>query len=140
MVSGQQLAPYAHSRPARAALALPGGVDVPFVRGAITPAQVGLHRDSYINAILIQSRGVVQAPVCEACADPGIGLTPFPECRRIPGHFGGACGNCKWRDHGARCSLHSKPQNKKGGKGQLQIEAAPASGDGTSADQAIVLA
>ncbi|EDN05524.1 predicted protein [Histoplasma mississippiense (nom. inval.)] len=26
------------------------------------------------------------------------------ECRRLPGHFGGACGNCKWRDHAIRCS------------------------------------
>jgi hypothetical protein len=27
------------------------------------------------------------------------GLCPFPECRHTLGHFGGCCGNCKWRDH-----------------------------------------
>ncbi|OJD09454.1 hypothetical protein ACJ73_10300, partial [Blastomyces percursus] len=30
---------------------------------------------------------------------------PLPECRRLPGHFGGAYGNCKWRDHASRCSV-----------------------------------
>ncbi|RFU74034.1 hypothetical protein TARUN_8213 [Trichoderma arundinaceum] len=25
------------------------------------------------------------------------------------GHFGGSCGNCKWRDYAARCSLHDGP-------------------------------
>jgi hypothetical protein len=54
-----------------------------------------------VNAILIQSRGVVQNPPCAACAG-GPGLRPFPECRRVPGHFGGSCRNCKWRDHVAR--------------------------------------
>jgi Protein of unknown function (DUF3716) len=24
-------------------------------------------------------------------------------CKYILGKFGGACGNCKWRDHGSRC-------------------------------------
>ncbi|OJD25449.1 hypothetical protein ACJ73_03181 [Blastomyces percursus] len=32
-------------------------------------------------------------------------LRPFPECRRLSGHFGGACGNCKWRDHAIRYSV-----------------------------------
>ena len=26
------------------------------------------------------------------------------------GHFGNACGNCKWRDHGARCSGDRPPR------------------------------
>ena len=30
-------------------------------------------------------------------------MRPFPECRRVQGHFGGCCGNCKWPDHAARC-------------------------------------
>lgn len=30
-------------------------------------------------------------------------MRPFPECRLVQGHFGDACGNCKWRDHAARC-------------------------------------
>jgi Protein of unknown function (DUF3716) len=102
LVAGQELAPYVHSPGGRALLALPGQI-VPFVRGAIIPAQVAQHRPSYINAILIQSRGHVQDPPCARCARPG-GLRPFVECRRIQGHFGGCCGNCKWPDHGIRCT------------------------------------
>ena len=102
LVYDQQLAPWAHSPQARAVLALPGR-NVFFVRGAITPAQVEQHRPSYINAILIQSRGEVVPGGCSNCRiSPG--YRPFPECRRVPGHFGGCCGNCKWRDHAVRCS------------------------------------
>ncbi|KAI1159087.1 hypothetical protein F5B18DRAFT_638134 [Nemania serpens] len=36
---------------------------------------------------------------------------PFPTCVRLPGHFGGCCGNCKWRDHAARCSVQDRPNN-----------------------------
>ena len=34
-------------------------------------------------------------------------MYPFLECRRVPGHFGGCCGNCKWPDHGARCTANN---------------------------------
>ena len=121
VVGGQQLSPYVHSPQGRAVLALPGA-DVPFVRGAITPAQVGSHRPSYLNAILIQSRGVVSAVACDACAGDRPGLRPFPECRRVPGHFGGCCGNCKWRDHAVRCSARD---NDDGGGGQQAAIQAP---------------
>ncbi|OJD20098.1 hypothetical protein ACJ73_08569 [Blastomyces percursus] len=87
----------------REVLALPGQ-DVVFVRGAITEVQVRSHRPSYINVLLIQSRGQPEPHACTACRD-GPGFRPFPECRRVPGHFGGACGNCKWQDHAARCSV-----------------------------------
>ena len=103
VVGGQQMAGFIHSPQGRAVLALPGQ-DVTFVRGSITPAQVGSHRPSYINAILIQSRGQLVAGMCSACRATRPGLRPFPECRRLPGHFGGCCGNCKWRDHAARCT------------------------------------
>lgn len=102
-VAGQQLSPFAHSRQARAALALPGQ-DVPFVRGSMNEHQVLTQRPSYINAILIQSRGRPEMQACTACRG-GPGLHPFPQCSRLPGHFGGACGNCKWRDHTIRCSV-----------------------------------
>jgi Protein of unknown function (DUF3716) len=84
-------------------LALPGQ-DVLFVRGSMNEHQVLSHRPSYINAILIQSRGRTEVQACLACRT-GPGLRPFPECRRLLGHFGGACGNCKWRDHASRCSV-----------------------------------
>lgn len=110
IVGGQQLANYAHSAPGRALLALPG-VDVPFVLGAITPNQVRSQRPSYINAILIQSRGALVPGGCSRCRLPRPGLRPFPECRRVPGHFGGCCGNCKWRDHAARCVV-TRPRSE----------------------------
>ncbi|EDN10720.1 predicted protein [Histoplasma mississippiense (nom. inval.)] len=71
----------------------------------MTELQVRSHRPSYINAILIQSRGRTEPHACLACRSAHPGLQPFPECRRLPGHFGGACGNCKWRDHAIRCSV-----------------------------------
>jgi Protein of unknown function (DUF3716) len=100
MVSGQQLAPLCHSRMQRAVLALPGR-DVLFVRGGITPQQLDTQRLSYVNAILIQRAGILIPAGCNECRRRG--FTPFPECRRVVGQFGGACGNCKWRDHAARC-------------------------------------
>lgn len=99
-VSGQQLAALCHNARQRAVLALPGR-DLPIVRDAITPQQVATHRPSYVNAILIQRAGVLIPGACWECRRRG--LRPFPECRFVRGHFGSACGNCKWRDHGARC-------------------------------------
>jgi Protein of unknown function (DUF3716) len=100
-VAGQQLAPLIHSRRGLAVLAM-AGRDVQFVPGGITPEQVFfLQRPSYINAILIQSRGIVRNPPCDRCA---VRMYPFLECRRVPGHFGGCCGNCKWPDAAASCS------------------------------------
>jgi hypothetical protein len=66
-------------------------------------------RDSYVNAFLIQSRGVLIPTPCDKCQrqmtmDRDAYAAPFPVCIRLPGHFGGCCGNCKWRDHAARCS------------------------------------
>jgi Protein of unknown function (DUF3716) len=78
------------------------GQDVSYVPGAITPAQVMTHRPSYVNAILIQRAGILVPGGCNRCRS-GAGFSPFPECRYIPGEFGNACGNCKWRDHAARC-------------------------------------
>lgn len=104
IVGGQQLAPFCHNDLQQTVLVMPGR-DVPFVRGAITPAQVGTMRPSYVNAILIQRAGSLVPGGCNRCRLPRPGLRPFPECRRIVGHFGGCCGNCKWRDHAARCEV-----------------------------------
>jgi hypothetical protein len=77
VVGQQQMASFVHSTMGRAVLVLPGQ-DVEFVRGSITPTQVGSHRPSYINAILIQSRGTAMQPACEACTATRPGLRPFP--------------------------------------------------------------
>ncbi|KAJ5184285.1 hypothetical protein N7472_009125 [Penicillium cf. griseofulvum] len=65
-------------------------------------------RPSYVNALLIQSRGWELITECDECADKRrrIGSPSlFPICSRAPGYFDGACGNCKFQDHGFRCSL-----------------------------------
>lgn len=86
----------------QALLALPGR-DVPYVPGAITMAQISSNRPSYINAVLIQRAGWVHPQGdCLNCQRRGT-LRPFTECRRTPGHFGGCCGNCKWRDQARQC-------------------------------------
>ena len=103
-VDQQQLVQYAHFPQTRAILMLPG-VDVPFVRLHITLDQVRTHQPSYINAILIQSRGVLVSAGCLNCQARG--MAPFSECCRMPEHFGECCGNCKWRDHARRCSVHN---------------------------------
>lgn len=38
------------------------------------------------------------------------GLRAFTECVRLPGHFGGAFGNCKWRDRASHCSVRDNQQ------------------------------
>jgi len=85
----------------QAILQLPGR-DVPYVAGSITIAQVQSNRPSYITAILIQRAGVVH-PQGDCLNCQRRGLRPFTECRRTQGHFGGCCGNCKWRDHARQC-------------------------------------
>lgn len=128
LVGQQQMATFVHNTVGRAVLALPGQ-DVEFVRGSITPNQVGSHRPSYINAILIQSRGAAAQPACGACAAARPGLRPFPECRRVAGHFGGACANCKWRDHGSRCSVRDEDEDEGDNPpGGLDPPPAPAGG------------
>jgi hypothetical protein len=77
-------------------------VNVEAYDGRVDPAKVKT-RPSYLNAVLIQSRGA-PGQTCTACAqNPTRG--PFTDCRRTKGYFDGCCGNCKWRDHAARCSV-----------------------------------
>jgi hypothetical protein len=91
-------------------LALPGGNVL--IRRTVflgtTAQQLAAHRPSYINAILIQRAGQLVPGGCLECQRRG--AFPFHECRRTPGHFGGACGACKWRDHAARCSQRDANQ------------------------------
>ena len=75
-------------------------IDILVSSQTATPEQVATGRPSYVNATLIQSRGVVNDVACEACRTK---RNPFEECRSLPGEWEGACGNCKWKDHGSRC-------------------------------------
>ena len=100
IVGRQQLALACHNAAQCAVLALLGR-DIAFIQRRIIPAQLGSHRPSYVNTVLIQSWGRTCAVRCTECRRRG--LTPFPKCRRLRSHFGGCCTNCKWRDHSARC-------------------------------------
>jgi hypothetical protein len=79
------------------------GRTVDFVPGAASERQIRMHRLSYVNALLIQSRGVLVLEPCSSCQnkmlmDRDAYAYPFVHCIRLPGHFGGCCGNCKWPD------------------------------------------
>ncbi|KAM5468042.1 hypothetical protein MauCBS54593_005325 [Microsporum audouinii] len=100
-VGGQELAPYVHNDLGRAVLSLPG-LHVRYVPYSIDARQILSHRASYINGLLIQSRG---RPEVHACTD-----WPFTECVRLPSHFGGARGNCTWRDRASHCSVRDEIQ------------------------------
>ena len=106
-IGGDQLLLYVHSVQSVALFTLPGR-DVEFVLGRIYPYQIGSHRQSYVNACLIQSRGrkLRWDHICDRCATMD-SMSPFPSCRRAYGHFEGACANCKWPDYGLCCSLRN---------------------------------
>ncbi|KAF4460147.1 hypothetical protein FALBO_13082 [Fusarium albosuccineum] len=114
-VSGQQLAPYTKNARQRAALALPGRAVI-FLGNPIRLQQVTGMRDSYVNAFIIQSRGARVENPCSSCfqkqaRDTDLYAAPFPHCIRLPGHFGGCCGNCKWPDRAASCSKRDEVVN-----------------------------
>jgi hypothetical protein len=121
-VGGQELRPLVHSRLGLALLALPGA-DVEYHPGAITPEQLLTARASYINAVLIQSRGG-EGNVCLRCP-----LTSFPYCRRVSGHFRDCCANYKWRDWDARCTWPDASALSSGSRTRLL----PNSGSGGNA-------
>lgn len=86
-------------------------VDVEAYKGKVDPFKVAT-RPSYLNGVLIQSRGRT-GMTCTACMqNPERG--PFTDCRRAAGYFEGACGNCKWRDHGARCTVRNPTEGDDG--------------------------
>lgn len=94
-------------------------VDIEAFKDKVDPMKVAV-RPGYLNAVLIQSRGRT-GMVCDQCAqNPDRG--PFTDCRRAAGHFDGACGNCKWRDHGARCSLNNPNEPDDGWEHPQRVE------------------
>jgi len=91
-VDQQQLAQYTHFSQTRAILVLPD-VNVLFVQLHITLNQVRTHQLLYINAILIQSQGVLVSAGCVNCQAHSMAL--FSECRHTSEHFSKCCSNCK---------------------------------------------
>ncbi|KAK3397119.1 hypothetical protein B0T20DRAFT_454424 [Sordaria brevicollis] len=82
-----------------------------FVNGWITARHIASQRPSYVNGLLIHSRGT-DAPVqCNQCAERRTknALGPFIVCRILPGSFHNSCSNCKWFDNTSACSLYTGP-------------------------------
>lgn len=116
IVSGDELLPFLRTNVQKNLLQLSGS-DVEFILGRITSAQILQFRPSYLNAILIQSRGSDVVRPCDQCAHRA---SPFPYCRQLP-DFNGCCGNCKWRDHGARCSVRTNSNQLIGSSSASQL-------------------
>jgi Protein of unknown function (DUF3716) len=56
---------------------------------------------------------------CATCLGARLGYRPFLLCYWVPRHFSGACGNYKWRDYVARCSV--RDEDGGGGGGPLRL-------------------
>lgn len=76
-------------------------------KGSLSVAQIRTGRASYVNALLIASRGLRQHTACEKNT-----RAVFGEDVRVPGFWGGSCAGCKWRDGAASCS-YAQPNEPK---------------------------
>ena len=88
-----------------------------YVDGFITPSKIANKRVSYVNGLLIHSRGHDAPDLCSACARRKAANTlgPFLECRIVEGHMHNSCSNCKWYDTASECSLYTgtRPNRKR---------------------------
>ena len=66
-----------------------------------TMDQMEKNRQSYVNGILIQSRGIENPTPCTVCSSYA---RPFDKCISIPGKWNNCCGNCKWREKANGCT------------------------------------
>ncbi|KAK1754360.1 hypothetical protein QBC47DRAFT_383733 [Echria macrotheca] len=96
----------------RAIFALPSRQYLYFVQGWITARHVASHRPSYVNGLLIHSRGEDSPDECKQCAERRAkdALGPFLECRVLAGKYHNSCSNCKWFDNTSACSLYTGPK------------------------------
>ena len=74
------------------ALCAKPSIDIEVFAGRVDAAKVKT-RPSYLNAILIQSRGRT-GMTCTSCMQ-NLNRGPFVDYRRVKGYFTGACRNCK---------------------------------------------
>ncbi|KAK0634751.1 hypothetical protein B0T17DRAFT_16215 [Bombardia bombarda] len=96
----------------RAIFRLPSREFIYFVQGWITARHIASQRPSYVNGLLIHSRGE-DAPVsCANCVERRgkSALGPFLTCRILPGSYHNSCSNCKWFDNTSACSLYTGPK------------------------------
>ncbi|VBB77179.1 Putative protein of unknown function [Podospora comata] len=112
---------------------LPSHEYIHFVQGWITARHIAAQRPSYVNGLLIHSRGQDALVSCTTCAERRSqhSLGPFLECRVLPEFFHGSCSNCKWFDNTSNCSLYKgpKPNRKRKAKEDQAALDAPEDGE-----------
>ncbi|KAK3304185.1 uncharacterized protein B0T15DRAFT_535745 [Chaetomium strumarium] len=116
----------------RAIFRLPSREIIYFVQGWITSKHIASQRPSYVNGLLIHSRGQ-DAPVsCVQCNEKRAkhALGPFVTCRVLPGSYHNSCSNCKWFDNTSSCSLYTGPKPNRKRKAKEQLPPPPADGVG----------
>jgi hypothetical protein len=120
----------------RAIFRLPSRETILFVQGWITAKHIASQRPSYVNGLLIHSRGQ-DAPVsCLQCTEKRAknALGPFLTCRVLPGSYHNSCSNCKWFDNTSTCSLYTGPKPNRKRKAKDQLPPPPAAGVGPLSD------
>lgn len=92
------------SREQRTVQALPVQRAISWAPGSLQASQIVSGRPSYVNALLIYTRGLVSAP-CGLRCHTNHSNRPFSQCVRIPGYWDGCCANCKWLDWASQCPV-----------------------------------
>ena len=83
----------------------PHGRDVQLRRAGVVQAhQIERARPSYIQALIIASRGVLRPVDCDRCER---GRGPFEGCYGLGALREGACANCVWGDASAQCQYRT---------------------------------
>jgi hypothetical protein len=111
---------------------LPSKEFVYFVNGWITARHIAKTRPSYVNGLLIHSRGQDADYECAQCAERRAknALGPFLTCRVLSGQFHNSCSNCKWFDNTSECSLYTGPKPNRKRKTKEVEGGLAADGDG----------
>jgi len=108
---------------------MPGREILYYVQGWITARHVASKRPSYVNGLLIHSRGQDAPTSCTQCVErrDKDALGPFITCRTLQGVFHNSCSNCKWFDNTSTCSLYTgpKPNRKRKAKELAPAAAQP---------------
>jgi len=114
----------------RAIFGMPSRETILFVQGWITAKHIASQRPSYVNGLLIHSRGQDAAVACAQCTEKRAknALGPFLTCRVLPGSYHNSCSNCKWFDNTSTCSLYTGPKPNRKRKAKEQLPPAPAPG------------
>lgn len=120
----------------RAVFRLPSRETILFVQGWITAKHIASQRPSYVNGLLIHSRGQDAALSCVQCNEKRAknALGPFLTCRVLPGSYHNSCSNCKWFDNTSACSLYTGPKPNRKRKAKEQLAPPPAAGAGQPSD------